>query len=277
MAGIFESLFQGGTQAYGANRYGEQLTELGQASEDKLSAVGDSAVAGTQFQGFNTVSSTGNTVTNPDGSTTNTLSDANQAVSDQALAASQGLFAEAGVSVADRTQDIFGAASQALQGQFAMQNTQLGNDLYSSGRTGFNSASFGGSSEQYANRQSQEQSMLNAFYGARTQAGQEQLQQSQAAGALLNSSFTPNSQLTMQQQAGQNNANMAQTGQIAGANLGTQADITGVQANINAQIEQAKIQAGMFGAASSVAGSVGSAIDSSGAASAVGDFIKDLF
>jgi hypothetical protein len=277
MSGLFEGIFAGGTAAYGANRYGDQLSELGQASEDNLAAVGDQARQDTGFRGFETVSSTGNTVTNPDGSTTNTLSGANQAVSDQALQSANGLFQEAGVSVADRTNDIFGAASQALQGQFAMQNTQLGNDLYSSGRTGFNSASFGGSSEQYANRQSQEQSMLNAFYGARTQAGQEQLQQAQAAGSLLDSSFTPGAQLTMQQQAGQNNANMAQTGQIAGANLGTQADITGVQANINAQIEQAKIQAGMFGSAASVAGSVGSALDSTGAASAVGDFIKDLF
>jgi hypothetical protein len=201
------------------------------------------------------------------------LSDANQAVSDQALAASQGLFAEAGVSVADRTQDIFGAASQALQGQFAMQNTQMGNDLYSQGRTGFNSASFGGSSEQYANRQSQEQSMLNAFYGARTQAGQEQLQQSQAAGSLLNSSFTPSAQLSMQQQAAQNNANMAQNGQIAGQNLSSQANITGVQANINAQIEQAKIKAGMFNSASSVAGSLGAGVDDS----AVGKLIAGLF
>jgi hypothetical protein len=137
----------------------------------------------------------------------------------------------------------------------------MGNDLYSSGRTGFNSASFGGSSEQYANRQSQEQSMLNAFYGARTQAGQEQASQAQAAGSLLGAAQSGNAQLLNQQQASQNVANMGLTGQIAGANIGTQAKITGVEANINAQIEQAKIKAGMFNSASQVAGQVGSVAD----------------
>ena len=261
MAGIFESLFQGGTQAYGADQYGDQLNTLGNEAQTALSAVGANASAATQFRGYNTVSSTGNTATGANGGTTYNLSDQAATSQDAAYAAANGLFNEAGVSVADRTNDIFGSAAQALQGQFAMQNTQMGNDLYSSGRTGFNSASFGGSSEQYANRQSQEQSMLNAFYGARTQAGQEQASQAQAAGSLLGAAQSGNAQLLNQQQASQNVANMGLTGQIAGANIGTQAKITGVEANINAQIEQAKIKAGMFNSASQVAGQVGSVAD----------------
>jgi len=261
MAGIFESLFQGGVQAYGADQYGDQLNTLGNEAQNQLSSVGAQAAGGTVFNGYNTVSSTGNTTTGGDGSTIYNLSGQAAQSQDAAYAAANGLFNEAGVSVADRTDDIFGAASQALQGQFAMQNSQLGNDLYSSGRTGFNSASFGGSSEQFANRQSQEQSMLNAFYGARTQAGQEQQMQAQAAGSLLGSAQSGTSQLVNQQQASQNAANIGMTGQIAGQNLSTQANITGVEANINAQIEQAKIKAGMFNAASSVAGQVGSVAD----------------
>ena len=248
MSNLFESLLQGGVQAYGADKYGDKLNTIGKAAQDGLAAVGKQAVAGTQFSGYNTVSSTGNTATGGNGSTIYNLNDQATASQDAAYASANGLFNEAGVSVADRTDDIFGAAAQALQGQFAMQNTQLGNDLYSSGRTGFNSASFGGSSEQYANRQSQEQSMLNAFYGARTQAGQEQQAQAQAAGSLLGSAQSGTAQLGM-------------TGKIAGQNLATQANVTGTQANINAQIEQAKIQAGMFNSASSVAGQLGSAVD----------------
>jgi len=261
MSNLFESLLQGGVQAYGADKYGDKLNTIGNAAQDGLAAVGKQAVAGTQFSGYNTVSSTGNTATGGNGSTIYTLNDQATASQDAAYASANGLFNEAGVSVADRTDDIFGAAAQALQGQFAMQNTQLGNDLYSSGRTGFNSASFGGSSEQYANRQSQEQSMLNAFYGARTQAGQEQQAQAQAAGSLLGSAQSGTAQLVNQQQASQNAANIGMTGKIAGQNLATQANVTGTQANINAQIEQAKIQAGMFNSASSVAGQLGSAVD----------------
>ena len=69
MAGIFESLFQGGVQAIGADKYGDTLNTLGNQAQDNLALVGENAVQGTQFQGYNTVSSTGNTNTGADGST----------------------------------------------------------------------------------------------------------------------------------------------------------------------------------------------------------------
>ena len=52
---------------------------------------------------------------------------------------------------------------------------------------------------------------------------------------------------------GMTGANMAQTGQIAGANLGSQTDIAGIQTELEGARAQAEINAGMFATGSNLA------------------------
>jgi hypothetical protein len=54
-------------------------------------------------------------------------------------------------------------------------------------------------------------------------------------------------------------ANLAQTGQIAGANLGSQTDIAGIQTELAGARAQADINAGMFGTGADLAGGLISA------------------
>jgi len=286
--------------------------------------VGDEARADTKFVGNTVTSNTGNTTIDAQGGVTSILNQPQQAVADNALSAAngiygnagdgsmslqqqsmsdaamgaaQGIYGEAGQSVASRTDDIFANYQAAAQPGINRANAQQGNDLYASGRTGFG----GGSSEQYALKSAQEDQMMNAFFGARQQAGQEQLQQAQAANLLnegsttqgifngqqmTNSANAANSlnQGSIMQEAHMGNqvnlglqgANLAQTGQIAGVNMGTQADVAGVQTQLDAARIEADQTAGMFNTAGNLAGGFANAATSGGLEGGVGGAVDGI-
>jgi hypothetical protein len=275
---LFGDLIDGGVNAVGVKDTADRLNELGNNARTELENVGQEAIDGTVFNPVGVVTNTGNTKTDADGNIVATLSPQQQAASDAALAASQGMFNEAGQSTADRTNDIFSAASAAFQPEFMRQNTQVANDLYSSGRTGFG----GGSSEQYANRQSQEQSLLNAYFGARTQAGQEQVNQVNAANGALSGSMAGNAALFENQGVGIQQANLQQVGQIAGQNQNVQANVSGIQTQLNSNVTAANLEQGLFseaaGLAGQTAGVVGNAYGNSGnGKSFLENLVSELF
>jgi len=92
--------------------------------------------------------------------------------------------------------------------------------------------------------------------------GQLGAQQGQLGLEGYSSSFTPfQMQLQAQQQAAQN-ANMAQTGQISGANMNAQLGLGGSQVNVNATKAASELYGNMFGALAQPLSDVGSWIDS---------------
>ena len=229
----------------GNNEQG-RLQDLGSDAKNELTALGQQVQRDTVFNPVGVVSNTGNVTTDANGNIISTLNQGQQDASNAALNAATGLFGEAGMSIADRTQDIYGASAAALQPQFDRQDSAVANGLYASGRTGFASAGFGGSSEQFSKNQSQEQSMLNAFLGARTQAGQEQQMQAQAAGSLLGSSMLGDGTMFNQHNGAMNQANLQQTGQLAGASLNSQLVTSGIQTQLQAQIQAQDQRLGML-------------------------------
>ena len=236
-------LLQQGANAYFGNKEQGNTQDWGSDAKNELTTLGQEAIAGTAFKPVGVVSNTGNVTTDAGGNIISTLNQGQQAASNAALGAARGLFGEAGVSVADRTQDIYGSAAAALQPQFQRQDTAVANGLYASGRSGFASAGFGGSSEQFSKNQSQEQSMLNAFFGARSQAGTEQAAQAQAANSLLSSSMLADGTMFNQHNSAINQANLQQTGQIAGQNLNAQLVTNGIQTQLQGhQLAQSQRQ-----------------------------------
>jgi len=252
MSGLMGDILRGGTQAVGINKAQDKLENIGNQARTDLQNIGSQAQDDTAWNPYSVVSNTGNVTTGPNGGYYAALGTGQQAASDAALNAATGMFQQAGQGIGDRTQDIFAGAQAALQPGFQRQDQQLANDLYSTGRTGF----AGGTSEQYANKSAQEDSLLQAFFGARTQAGQEQLSQTQAADIALKGSHVSEASLINSMDPAIANSNLNQTGQIAGANLNTQANMTGQEMNMNANIASADLESGMFGAAANAVGSV---------------------
>lgn len=216
-----------------------RLVELGTQAKADLIRVGQESIDGTAYKGAGVVSNTGNAAVDANGNVVSTLSAAQQANSDAALATSTGLFGQAGQSIGSRTDEIYGAASAAFQPEFMRQNTQVANDLYSSGRTGFG----GGSSEQYANRQSQEQSLLNAYFGARGQATSEQTAQVTNATNALKGSQIAEASLFNNLGTALTGSELAHTAQVAGVNQNTQLNVTGIQTELQANKAAANLNA----------------------------------
>jgi len=267
------SLFGG---AYFGNNEQGKTQEWGSNAKNELMGMGQDAINNTKFNPVGVVSNTGNVTTDANGNIISTLNQGQQNASNAALGAATGLFGEAGVSVADRTQDIYGGAAAAMQGGFQMNNTAMANGLYASGRTGFASAGFGGSSEQFANAQSQEQSMMNAYFGARQQAGTEQANQAQAAGSLLGSSMLGDGTMFNQHNSAINQGNLVQTGQIAGSQQNSQLGIAGVQTQLQGQMQAQDQRYGMMAGGQAQAESTDWGSVASGAVTVV-DWLADLF
>jgi hypothetical protein len=250
--GLLGDVLTGGIQAKGMNDAQKNIEKIGNEAKTDLGKIGAQAQTDTAWNPYAVVTNTGNVTTGPNGGYVAALGADQKATSDAAMGAANGMFAAAGQSVGDRTNDIFAGAQAALQPGFQRADQQMANDLYSTGRTGFG----GGSSEQYANKSAQEDSLLQAFFGARSQAGQEQLQQTQAADIALRGSHVSEASLINSMNPAIQNSNLNQTGQIAGANLNTQANMTGQEMYMNANIASGDLEAGMFGAAASAVGSV---------------------
>jgi hypothetical protein len=325
---LLGDIMGGGVGLLGMDAAQDSVKNIGRSTNEGMQTLADQAVTGTQFNPFSVVSGTGNTSVGADGSINASLSNGQQNASDAALGSATGLLSNvndnmtagqmnqtnsalnASTSLANqasqgldsRTNEIFSSAQAAMQPGFDRAQSQMNNDLYSSGRTGFKSATFGGSSEQYANASAKEDALMSAFFGARTQAGQEQGQQANAAAALasssthqgtmnsnnmlntanagntlLNTSLTGEAQLFNNLAPAINVANLGQTGQIAGANLGAQLGMTGLEAEMAGEIKAADLEAGMFNAGSNVAASFGNAIAGSDTAGNIADSIMDWF
>lgn len=302
----------GGAGLLGMDSAKKNVKKIGKETNTGMQALAADATAATEFNPFSVVSGTGNTSVGANGSITASLSGDQQKASNAALGSATGLLGNvtdklsygqqnqtnqalnASASLAHqasqgldaRTNDIFANAQAAMQPGFDRAQSQMNNDLYSSGRTGFKSATFGGSSEQYANASAKEDALMSAFFGARTQAGQEQGQQANAAASLaqastqqgtmnsnnmmntanagntlLNTSLTGEAQLFNNLAPAINVADLGQTGQIAGANLSSQLGMTGLEAEMAGEVKAADLEAGMFNAGSNIASSIGDKLD----------------
>lgn len=272
MAGLFEDLIGGGIEVAGALDQINRTETLGQTAQETLSQAADEYRGATQFQPFTVASSTGNVSAGADGSLDATLSQPNQAAADAAIGSATGLFGEAGVPLDAATQSIFDSMVAATQPQYERDLAGLQAGLFGSGRSGITTGDFGGTPEEFAFRKAREEALANAFLGARAQAGTERNQAAAAGSQLINAGQVPVSTLFNQLNPAVNVANLGQTGQIAGANLGAQLDTAGIQTAVNAQKTANDLYAGLFGSAANLGGALGGVLDNAGA----GDFVTDL-
>ena len=205
----------------------------------------------------------------------------------EALMASQGLFNQAAQGPQARQDAIFNQMNAAMSPEQERQMAQARAVAHAQGRSGITSNLYGGSGEQLAmakareeallnnyvqaqglglQEQAQQGSLANSFYNTYLQGGQFGLQEQAQNGALANS-FLQQGLLPGQQQFNELNtglqaSDLHQTGQIAGANLNSQARTTGLEAEIQAQHSANQLTGGLFGAGANIASSVGGAVGS---------------
>ena len=162
---------------------------------------------------------------------------------------------------AQREKEIYDRAMAMQQPGLDAQRASGNAGEYAAGRGGVMGSQFGGSGEDAAMARAQVGAQNQASFQAMGQAQQEMMNQGQLAsqygqvgnqGAQNAMSAYQNSFMPFQQQiaamgVGQNNAAMAQQGQLTGAGYGAQLGLGGINAQVNAQHAAGQLYGNMFG------------------------------
>ena len=235
-------------------------------------------------------------------------------IQQQALGGVGGFLTGAMAPTAQREADVYERIRATQRPEEQRQQLALEERLAAQGRTGLRTAQFGGSPEQLALAQAQEEAKARASLGAMGQAQAEQMQQMGLAesmfglggraaglpqalqqgqlgniGAAMGLQYMPEQQLLNTLTPAISIADIAGTGQRQGAGYMSQAGISGLEDTLQAETvrsqnlrdiystilgAQANQQAANTAAAGQAAGNTGLLSGISGIASAIGGFFN---
>ena len=235
----------------------DRVGDIGQLGKEELYALGEQAKADTEFKPYGLTTSSGSTTTGVDGTTDIQLSEALQGLTDQQQAGAGSLFGSALGSQEDRIASAYEAIRATQRPGEERAAGALDSRLTGQGRSGIRSAAYGGSPEQLAQAKAIAESKNSASLAAIGEARTQQAQDANIGNQMLKGSLIPEAQMGNLLGVNQQNANLAQTGQIAGANLYSQLGLGGTQSQINAEKVRAELIGGLFdtvGGAASDAG-----------------------
>ena len=184
----------------------------------------------------------------------------------QAFGVGSDFMGRLGQTGAQREQEIFDRIRATQLGEEERRRLALEERLANQGRLGVRTSMFGGTPEQFALAQAEEEAQNRAALAAIQQAQQEQLQQANigsqfadlgstlatrqqgiqeaqdrmALGALTGA-FVPQAQALNVAQQGVNAARLAQQSQLAGAGLFGEASMSGLEALLGSALGQANL------------------------------------
>ena len=231
--GVGNQLLTGVGNYYLGQENIQDVERLGRQSQQQLTALGQQAAEQAQFRPFTVTSGLGTTTTDPTGGVTFGLSPEQQALQEQLLGQAQGLFGQVGVSPAEAQANIYEQIRATQRPEEERQRLAMEERLLSQGRLGLQSAAYGGASpELLAMETARQEAMARANLGARQQALAEQQQALAGATGLLGAGYTPQQQALETFRIGTIPAGMAQAGQLAGTELQSQLQRSGLEANL---------------------------------------------
>ena len=257
LGGLLGNDLSGALQAAGGYYAGQQGIEgamaTGQAGLGLGEAMGKRAYDQSQFRPFGVTSNLANVQTTPEGGVNLNLSPEQQAMQQQLLGQSRGLFGQVGADPAAAQSALYEQIRATQQPEEERQRLQMQENLFSSGRGGVQTAMYGGTPEQMAYEKARQESMLNANLAARTQSQAEQLQAGQLGGMLQQAGYNPQRQAIDLFGASGVPAQLAAKGQLGGAELQSQAGGRGLEsymqgANMANLLQQQQLQGLMTGA-----------------------------
>ena len=219
----------------------------GQAGLGLGESMGKRAYDQSQFRPFGVTSNLANVQTTAEGGVNLNLSPEQQAMQQQLLGQSQGLFGQVGADPAAAQSALYEQIRATQQPEEERQRLQMQENLFSSGRGGVQTAMYGGTPEQMAYEKARQESMLNANLAARTQSQAEQLQAGQLGGMLQQAGYDPQRQAIDLFGASGVPSQLAAKGQLGGAELQSQAGGRGLEsymqgANMANLLQQQQIQ-----------------------------------
>jgi len=222
----------------------KEARDAGTAQQTALTDMANKYQSDIQFKPYTVTGDTGSSTFAPGGGAS-TLSPQLQALMNQLLTSSGGMFSGAAQPLDQRAMDVTAQLEAASAPSRQREYLSMEQRLFNQGRGGLQTAQYGGAPEQFAFAKAlEEQRAQNALMG-RTQAMNEQTQQLNIGQGLFNNAFVPQQQMNMQTQVNTPFAELInraqQQGAVTGGELagqGTQARIAGeTQANNLRQVQ----------------------------------------
>ena len=155
-------------------------------------------------------------------------------------------FEQAAMPTADREQQVYERMRAAMSPEEERQRLALEQRLAAQGRLGTRTSMFGGTPEQLALAQAQEEAKNQAILNAMQFAGQEQQRQAQLGSGMLAAGYVPQAQLLSAVQPGMTAAERARQAQAQQAATYGETYATGLEALLQSGLGQANL-AGGFG------------------------------
>ena len=214
----------------------QDVEELGRQQQAALGQFGEQIAQQAEFRPFTVTTGLGTTTTTPTGGVTVGLTPEQQALQNQLLGQATGLFGQVGVSPAEAQADIYEQIRATQRPEEQRQRLALEERLLSQGRLGLQSAAYGGASpELLALETARQEAMARAGLSARQQALAEQRQALAGATGLLGAGYRPQQEALAALNIASIAPQLAQRGQLSGAELQAQLGRSGVEANLAMQ------------------------------------------
>jgi hypothetical protein len=221
----------------------QDLQQLGQETQTGMQALGEQAVAGTEFRPYTVTSGLANITTTPEGGFDIGLSPQQLAAQQQFQGQATGLFGQVGADPATAQAQLYEQMTQLYEQMRAVQRPEeerqrlaLEERMLSQGRLGLSSAAYGGASpELLAQETARQEAMARANLGARQQAMAEQAQAAQLGGMLQAAGYQPQQQALSMLSASQVPAGFVDIGRRTGAELASQLGLGGLEGRLQAE------------------------------------------
>ena len=175
-----------------------------------------------------------------------------QALQRQQMERAGMFFQQAAMPTADREQQVYERMRAAMSPEEERQRLALEQRLAAQGRLGTRTSMFGGTPEQLALAQAQEEAKNRAILNAMQFAGQEQQRQAQLGSGMLAAGYVPQAQLLSALQPGMTAAERARQAQAQQAQTYGQTYASGLEALLSSGLAQANL-AGGFGSSMATA------------------------
>lgn len=229
--------------AYLAERAYSRLGDIGELARREASEIARQGLTQAEFRPFTVTTATGGMMgVGPEGGTTMAVSPEEQALQQQLMGGAGQFFGQAQMPTTAREQAVFERIRAAQRPEEERQRLALEERLAAQGRLGTSSAAYGGATpEQLAMATAREEARNRAMLTAMQQAQAEQAQQAALGQQFLGAGYVPQQQLIAATQPGLTTAQLAQRGQLTGAGLFGEAEMSGLEALLSSGIGQANL------------------------------------
>ena len=209
--------------------------KFGTEAQTGMANLAGRAREDTTFKPYTVTSGLGSVAGNAAGGFDVNLSPEQQAMQQQLMAQSQGLFGQVGQDPAAQQAAIYEQIRATQRPEEERNRLAMQENLFASGRGGISTAQYGGSPEQFAMAKAQAEAQAGASLGARQQALAEQKQSLAGATGLMNAAYNPQQQALNLYGAATPSAGFADIGRRTGTEIGSELELGGLTANLGAQ------------------------------------------